>query len=104
MKISVYALSVDLFTQALGNLAVILGKGAAYAAAKKFDASVLVGSRLAPDMLPLSRQVQFACDIAKNSAARLAGVEPPRFEDHEKTVEELRARIAKTIDYLQSLP
>ena len=103
MKISVYALSVDIFTHALGNLATILEKGAAHAAAKKFDASVLVGSRLAPDMLPLSRQVQIACDIAKNSAARLAGIEPPRFEDNERTIEELRARIARTIDYLKTI-
>jgi len=55
-------------------------------------------------MLPLSRQVQIACDLAKNSASRLAGVEPPRFEDNEKTIEELRARIAKTIEYLKSIP
>jgi hypothetical protein len=104
MKISVYALSIDLFTHALGNLSAILEKGAAHAAAKKFDSSVLVSSRLAPDMHPLSRQVQIACDIAKNSAARLAGTEPPRFEDNEKTIEELRARIARTIDYLKSIP
>jgi uncharacterized protein len=104
MKISVYALSIDIFTHALGNLSAILEKGAVYAAAKKFDSSVLVSSRLAPDMLPLSRQVQIACDISKNSAARLAGTEPPRFEDNEKTIEELRARIARTIDYLKSIP
>src|SRR5205085_2556563 len=59
---------------------------------------------LAPDMLPLSKQVQIACDLAKNSAARLAGLEPPRFEDNEKTIEELRARIAKTVEYLKSIP
>src|SRR5215467_4261411 len=104
MKISVQALSIDVFTHALGNLSAILEKGAAHATAKKFDASVLVASRLAPDMLPLSRQVQIACDLAKNSAARLAGLEPPRFEDNEKTIEELRARIATTIDYLKSFP
>jgi uncharacterized protein len=104
MKISVYALSIDVFTHALGSLSAILEKGAAHAVAKKFDSSVLVSSRLAPDMLPLSKQVQIACDISKNSAARLAGTEPPRFEDNEKTIEELRARIAKTIDYLKSIP
>jgi len=103
MKISVYALSIDLFTHSLGSLATILEKGAAHAAAKKFDASVLVGARLAPDMLPLSRQVQIACDIAKNSAARLAGLEPPRFEDNERTIEELRARIGRTLDYLKTI-
>jgi hypothetical protein len=103
MKISVYAFSVDIFIHSLGSLAAILEKGAAYAAAKKFDASVLAGSRLAPDMLPLTRQVQIACDIAKNSSARLAGIEPPRFEDNEKTFEELRARIAKTLEYLKTI-
>jgi hypothetical protein len=104
MKISVRALSIDIFTQALGSLSSILEKGLAHATAKKFDSSVLVNSRLAPDMFPLSRQVQIACDLAKNSAARLAGVEPPRFEDNEKTIEELRTRIARTIDYLQTIP
>lgn len=103
-KISVQALSIDIFAHTLASLSVLLEKGAAHAAAKKFDSNVLAGARLAPDMFPLSRQVQIACDLAKNSAARLAGVEPPRFEDNEKTIEELRARIAKTIDYLQSIP
>jgi hypothetical protein len=104
MKISVHALSVDIFTHNLGSLSALLEKGLAHAGARKFDSSVLFASRLAPDMFPLSRQVQIACDLAKNSVARLAGMEPPRFEDNEKTLEELRARIAKTIDYLQSLP
>ena len=104
MKISMHALSIDIFTQVLGNLSGILEKGAAHATARKFDSTVLVVSRLAPDMLPLSKQIQIACDIAKNSAARLAGVEPPRFEDNEKTIEELRARIAKTVEYLKSIP
>jgi hypothetical protein len=104
MKISIHALSIDIFTNALTNLSALLEKGAAYAAAKKFDSSVLVSSRLAPDMLPLVKQVQIACDVSKNSAARLAGTEPPRFEDNEKTIEELRARIAKTLDYLKSIP
>jgi uncharacterized protein len=104
MKISVHALSIDIFTQTLGNLAAILEKGLAHASARKFDSTVLVNSRLAPDMLPLSRQVQIACDLAKNSAARLAAMEPPRFDDSEKTIEELQTRIAKTIDYLKSIP
>jgi hypothetical protein len=104
MKVSMHALSIDIFTHTLGSLAAILEKGITHATAKKFDANVLVTSRLAPDMLPLSKQVQIACDVAKNSAARLAGTEPPRFEDNEKTVEELRARIAKTIDYLKTVP
>jgi hypothetical protein len=104
MKISVHALSVDIFTSALGNLSALLDKGLAHASTRKFEPAVLFNSRLAPDMFPLSRQVQIACDLAKNSVARLAGVEPPRHEDTEKTLEELRARIAKTIDYLNSIP
>jgi len=104
MKISVHALSADVFAVSLTNLAVLLEKGAAYAAARKFDAAVLVNARIAPDMFPLSRQVQIACDIAKNSVARLAGLEPPRFEDTEKTIEELRARIARTVDYIKGVP
>jgi hypothetical protein len=104
MKISVPAMSVDIFTTALTNLSAILEKGAASAAARKFDPNVLVASRLAPDMLPLSRQVQIACDTAKNSLARLIGKEPPRFEDNEKTLDELRARIARTLDFVKSIP
>lgn len=104
MKISVHAMSVDLYTNALTNLSALLEKGLAHATARKFDPSVLLNSRLAPDMLPLSRQVQIACDIAKNSVARLAGLEPPRFEDTEKTVEELRARIARTLEYIKGVP
>ena len=104
MKISVQAVSVDIFTHVLGNLSAILEKGVAHAIARKFDPNLLVASRLAPDMLPLSKQVQIACDVSKNSVARLAGIEPPRYEDNEKTMEELRARIARTIDYLKSMP
>jgi hypothetical protein len=104
MKISVPALSVDIFTPVLTNLSAILEKGTALATAKKFDPTVLVTSRLAPDMLPLARQVQIACDTAKKGAARLAGLEAPAFEDNEKTIEELRTRITKTIDYLKGIP
>lgn len=104
MKVSIYALSIEVFTATLTNLSALLEKGTAHATARKFDPGVLVAARLAPDMLPLSRQVQLACDLAKNSAARLAGQEPPRFEDNEKTMEELRARIARTVDYLKSIP
>jgi hypothetical protein len=104
MKISVHALSVDVFTHTLGNLSAILEKGLAHATARKIDPAVLVSARLAPDMFPLSRQVQIAGDVAKNSVARLAGLEPPRFEDTEKTFEELRARIARTIDYVKGVP
>lgn len=104
MKISMHTMLVEQCALMLNNVAKILDKGAAYAEAKKFDPSVLVNARLAPDMFPLSRQVQVACDMVKNGAARLAGQEAPRFEDNEKTFDELKARIAKTVDYLRSMP
>lgn len=104
MKVSMHALSADVFVSALGNLAWVLEKAAQNATQRKIDPAVLLGSRLAPDMLPLTRQVQIACDIAKNSVARLAGQEPPRFEDTETSIEQLRARIARTVDYLRSIP
>ncbi|HXW74390.1 MAG TPA: DUF1993 domain-containing protein [Steroidobacteraceae bacterium] len=104
MKASMYALSADVFVNTLGNLSWILEKSAANATQRKIDQSVLLGLRLAPDMLPLTRQVQIACDIAKNSVARLAAQEPPRFEDNETSIEQLRARIARTIDYLKGVP
>ncbi len=104
MKVSMHAMSVEVFTYTLGNLSWILEKAAADAAQRKFDPAVLLAARLAPDMLPLTRQVQIASDIAKNSVARLAGQEPPRFEDAETTIEQLRARLARTIDFLESVP
>jgi uncharacterized protein len=104
MKITVQSVTTDLFANSLGSLSALLEKGLAHATARKFDPSVLLSARLAPDMFPLSRQVQLSCDLAKNSVARLAGLEPPRFEDNEKTIEELRTRIARTIDYLKGIP
>src|SRR5215510_10744627 len=104
MKISMHTMAVDQCARTLTQVITLLDKGVAHATARKFDPSVLVNARLAPDMFPLSRQVQIACDLAKNSVARLAGLEPPRFEDNEKTIEELRARIARTIDYLKGVP
>ncbi len=104
MKASMHAFSVELFSQALGNLSWILEKGAASAANRKIEPAVLLAARLAPDMLPLTRQIQIAGDLAKNSVARLAGQEPPRFEDTETTIEQLRARLARTIDFLKSVP
>jgi uncharacterized protein len=104
MKISVHALSVELFSHALGNLSWILEKAGNNAAQRKIEPAVLLGARLAPDMLPLTRQVQIACDIAKNAIARLAAQEPLRFEDNESSFEELRTRIARTIDVLKSVP
>ncbi|HSY07292.1 MAG TPA: DUF1993 domain-containing protein [Steroidobacteraceae bacterium] len=104
MKISMYSMSVESFIPMLANLSALLDKGLKHATEKKFDPQVLINARLAPDMLPLPRQIQIACDMAKNGSSRLAGQEPPRFEDNESTIEELRARIARTIDYLKSIP
>jgi hypothetical protein len=87
----------------LNAISGVLDKGAAFAAAKKIDPSVLLGTRLAPDMFPLVRQVQIATDIAKNGVARLAGVEPPRFEDNEKTIDELKARVARAVAFIKSV-
>lgn len=102
MSMSMYEASVPTFLHTLRSLKAILEKGVAHAEAKKFDQAVLASSRLAPDMFPLTRQVQIASDAAKGAAARLAGLEPPKFEDTETTLAELIARVDKTIDYLQS--
>jgi uncharacterized protein len=99
MTISMYAMAVDSFVPMLESLSKILDKGAAYAADKKLDPS---NARLAPDMYTLVQQVQIACDAAKGGVARLMGKEPPRFEDDEKTFGDLKARIAKTIDYVKT--
>jgi hypothetical protein len=104
MKISMHTMVVDQCALILTNLSKILDKGVAHAQAKKFEPTVLVNVRLAPDMFPLSRQVQVACDMVKNGVARLTGQEAPRFEDNEKTIDELKARIAKTVDYIKSVP
>ncbi len=104
MKISVHAMSVELLASALSNLSAVLEKGHAHAVARKFDPAVLLAARLAPDMFPLTRQVQIATDVAKGGAARLAGREPPKFEDNEQTFEELRTRLARTIDFVKSTP
>ena len=103
MSLSMHAMTVGQFVPMLKNLTRILEKAEAFAAAKKLEPGVLEGLRLAPDMLSFARQVQLASDFAKNSAARLAGVEPPKFEDSEKTLEELKGRIARTVDYLETL-
>jgi hypothetical protein len=95
--------SLPVFEIGLTALSGVLDKAAAFASAKKIDAAVLPQYRLAPDMFALARQVQVACDMAKNGGARLAGVEPPKFEDDEKTIDELKARIAKTITFVKSL-
>ena len=99
-----HAMSVDVFAHALSNLSWVLEKAASSAAQCKLDPTVLLAGRLAPDMLPLTRQVQIASDIAKNSVARLAAQDPPRFEDTETTIEQLRTRLARAVDYLRSVP
>lgn len=103
MSISMYQVSVPTFMHTLKALSGVLDKAAGHAEAKGIDPTVLLGSRLYPDMFPLTRQVQIATDNAKGPAARLAGVEPPKYEDNETSFPELQARITKTIAYLQDL-
>jgi hypothetical protein len=104
MAFSMHSASVPVFVRMLNNLLGLLDKAEAHAKAKKFDPNNFVGMRLTPDMLPFSRQIQIASDAAKGCVARLAGVEAPKWEDKEATLDELRARIRKTIDYVQSVP
>ncbi|HMS44365.1 MAG TPA: DUF1993 domain-containing protein [Alphaproteobacteria bacterium] len=103
MPISMYQASIVLFNRMFINLLAIMDKAEQHAKTKKFDTSVLVNSRLAPDMFPFSAQIQFASDTAKGCAARLAGIDIPSFPDTETTFAELRARIKKTQDFIQSL-
>jgi uncharacterized protein len=95
--------SLPVFEIGLNALAGVLDKAAAHIAAKKVDAAVLLNWRLAPDMFALARQVQVAADQAKNGSARLAGVEPPKFEDNETAIDQLKERITKTIAFLRTL-
>ena len=104
MNISMYQASVPRFVNILGNLSNILDKTQAHIDAKKIDPSVLPSYRLFPDMLPLTKQVQIACDSAKGVVARLSGVEIPVFEDNETTIADLKARVAKTVAFIQSVP
>jgi hypothetical protein len=98
-----YQASIPVFAAGMRTLSAILEKGHADAVSRSIDPSVLLGSRLAPDMLPLTRQVQIASDMVKNGAGRLAGVELPSFADTETTFEELQARINKTTDFLATI-
>jgi len=104
MTISMYQASVPRFVNILGNLSNILYKAQAHVDAKKIDPAVLPNFRLFPDMLPMTTQVQIACDTAKGVVARLAGMEIPAFEDNEKTLADLKARIARTVAFIQSVP
>jgi len=101
---SLHAASVAVFAQYLDALSAVLSKAEDHAAAKKIAPEVMLGLRLAPDMFPLSRQVQIACDFAKNTSGRLAGAEVPKFPDEEKTFAELHERVAKTKAYVVGLP
>jgi uncharacterized protein len=103
MPMSLYQVTVPVLVKTLANLRAVLEKAKAHALDHKIEESVLVNARLYPDMLPLSRQVQIATDIARGGAARLAGVEPPSYEDKEQTFDDLMARIARTIDYMKGL-
>ncbi len=100
MSISMFEATVPVLQRFLRNLDTWLDKAQAHAEAKKFDTAVLVQARLAPDMLPLARQIQIASDNAKGCVARLTGSEAPKYEDNEATFAELKARIAKTMAYI----
>jgi hypothetical protein len=103
MSVSLYDVSIPIFTLSLSNLSVILDKAASYAEGKKVDPKVIPQARLILDMLPLSAQIQIACDTAKGAAARLAGVEVPKHEDTETTLAELKGRVAKTLDFIKTI-
>ncbi len=100
MSYSLYQSSVPVFERSLNAFSAILDKAAAHAEASKFDPAIYLTLRLRPDMFPLGRQVQAFCDHAKNGSLRLAGVEPPKFEDTEASLADLKARIQKTLDLI----
>ena len=104
MTISMYQASVPRLVNILGNLSGILDKAQAHVDAKKLTDASLTAFRLYPDMLPMTTQVQIACDAAKGVVARLAGVEIPVDEDKEQTLADLKARIAKTVAFIKSVP
>lgn len=103
MSISMSSASVPICVSMLGNLSHMLDKAQAFVDEKKCEPSALTQYRLAPDMLPFTRQVLIACDAAKNGIARISGVEAPKFDDNESTIAELKARIHKTLDYINAV-
>ena len=103
MSLSLYDVAFPPVVKMLQNLDVILDKAATHCAERKIDPAVLLGYRLAPDMYPLTRQIQIATDQAKGMAARLAGLEVPSYPDTEATIEELKARLGKTLDFVGSV-
>lgn len=104
MSISMHSASVPVFVRMLNNLLLWLDKAQAHAEARKFDSNNYLGLRLAPDMLPFTRQIQILSDSAKGCVARLAGVDIPKWEDNEASLDDLRARVKKTLDFVQSVP
>jgi hypothetical protein len=104
MSLSMHSVSVPVFVRMLGNMLNWLDKAQAHAEARKFDTANYLGLRLAPDMLPFTRQIQIATDGVKGCIARLAGQEVPKWDDNEASFDDLRARLRKTIDYVQSIP
>ena len=104
MPLSMHSTSVPVLQRMLNNMLAWLDKAEAHAKARKFDPNNYLALRLAPDMLPFARQIQIASDTTKNCVARLAGIEPPKWADDEKTLDELRARLRKTIEYANSVP
>ena len=102
MSLSMHAASAPVFERILGNMPIWLDRAEAHARARGFDPNNYLGLRLAPDMLPFVRQIQIASDTAKGCMSRLAGVEVPKWEDTESSLDELRARIRKTVAYVQS--
>jgi hypothetical protein len=104
MSITMHSASVPVFVRMLGNLDAWLVKAEAHAQAKKFESSVYLAARLAPDMLPFTKQIQIACDGAKFGVARLAGVEAPKHDDTEASLADLRERVRQTIAFVQSVP
>jgi hypothetical protein len=104
MSITLYSASLPVFQSLLRNLDHCLDKAVTNAAARKFDPNAFVTARLAPDMLTFATQIRIACDAAKLGAARVAGLEAPKFDDNETTIAELKARIVKTLDWLATVP
>ena len=100
MSVSVFDASVGVYSRLLGSLETILDKASAWAAERKIDPAALLHARLAPDMYPLNKQVQITTDMVKGTVARLAGTEPPKFEDNEASFADLKARVAKTRAFL----
>ncbi len=103
MTISMYKASIPVLSRNLNNLVGLLEKAASHAESKKIEAEVLPNFRLYPDMLPLIKQVQIACDISKFGAARLAGIEAPKFDDSEKNLAQLIERCKQTIEFINSV-